>query len=547
MASRVEPLSRLPQLRRSHRFGSANGVPLSVIGEDRFRNCLIGRDAYQPDEAVLAAERATLNARAKTSAGRRTEKDKHVKNGKQDKKDRKRDKEATVGMAGDRTAPEIVAALEAPRASPKDDVRIGILTPTHRRPDRIRALAMQMALQEKTPDVLCIHQNGDPKSYEWAVADLPLPFAVNWIHTPEKIAQDEWYSRPLKALLDDGCTHFFWCDDDDIYRSDHVARSMTMLTDTDEPYDFVVNGYSGMVFLKKDSYHYDPCVRFEAHAAGGMSSSMAFNRAFAADLLQDLRDNRGKLHYADQVVKLVTMPKFRCKLDEEPSPSTIYVCHPGADSSAHWLGDTTHNALDELGLKYQTDKASSYHDYLVHYDELLAPLRSQPFDMLEIGVASGASIRMWHDYFPAARIVGVDVEPFAFEPAELPRFTFLRGSQADPVFLHQLVQQFDFRLVVDDGSHYWAHQIFTFQAVFPLLAPGSVYVCEDIQTSFGGHVAQYQAGARESAAAYFLRLAQFVAAAEEDPVRDNDDALLHAIVTKIKDVMFFRHCVIVRC
>src|SRR5215207_9797134 len=68
-------------------------------------------------------------------------------------------------------------------------------------------------------------------------------------------------------------------------------------------------------------------------------------------------------------------------------------------------------SLDSLGLKYQTDKASSFHNYLVHYDELLESMRQEHIDILEIGVYAGSSIRMWHEYFPAARIVGVDVNP----------------------------------------------------------------------------------------------------------------------------------------
>jgi hypothetical protein len=219
------------------------------------------------------------------------------------------------------------------------EVRIGVLTPTHDRPDLVRALAMQMALQERKPDVLCVHQNGDPESYEWAIADLPLPFEAIWIHTRERLPQDEWYSRPLGVLLANGCTHFFWCDDDDIYRSDHLARSMIMLTDEEDPCDFVVRGYSGVLFKKKAGYEYEPCTRFSAHAASGMSSSMAFNRPFAEALFQDLINNRGEHHYADTVLDRQTLPKFRCKLDERQTPSTIYVCHPGADSSSVWLGE----------------------------------------------------------------------------------------------------------------------------------------------------------------------------------------------------------------
>jgi hypothetical protein len=233
----------------------------------------------------------------------------------------------------------VLARPEEPGAVQMPEVRIGVFTPTHNRPDLIRALVLQMAMQVKKPDILCIHQNGDPESYQWVITDLALPFKVIWIHTPSRIPQDEWYGRPLEVLLDQGCTHFFWCDHDDIYRTHHIARSMIMLTDKDNPYDFVVNGYCGFLATKRAGYEYRTCMRFHAHAAGGMSSSMAFNRAFAEELLQDLIQNQGTLMYADQVVKLVTMPKFRCKLDEGPTPSTIYVCHSGSYSSAGWLGE----------------------------------------------------------------------------------------------------------------------------------------------------------------------------------------------------------------
>jgi hypothetical protein len=242
-----------------------------------------------------------------------------------------------VSVPAEREATVTEEVSEGSGAALRPEVRIGIFTPTHDRPDRIRALAMQMAMQVKKPDVLCIHQNGDPQSYQWAIADLPLPFTVMWIHTPESIPEDQWYSRPLGVLLEHDCTHYFWCDDDDIYRSDHLYRAMSMLTDQDDPCDFVVNGYSDMLFMKKAGYEYRPCQRV-GHAVGGMASSMAFNRAFAEELFRDLIHNKGKRRFADQVVNQVTMPKFRYKIDERQTPSTIYVCHPGANTASFWLG-----------------------------------------------------------------------------------------------------------------------------------------------------------------------------------------------------------------
>jgi hypothetical protein len=341
----------LPWLRWGHRFGRAKGVPYRVSVEDKFRNYLIGFDElglditpvlehfaeYLGEETVIALAEETLLNDAEPARDKRMAK--RIGKGKKGKKDKKGGKGGAGKYVADATTPVTLARPEVPRSDPVPAVRIGVLTPTHNRPDRLRALVLQMALQLRKPDILCIHQNGDPESYEWAIADLPLPFPVTWIHTPGCVLQDEWYSRPLKALLDDGCTHFFWCDDDDAYRSDHIARAMTVLSDGADPCDFVVNAYSDMLFMKKAGYDYRRGVRFSAHAPGGMSSSMAFNRFFAEALFEDLECNRGKLHFADQVVARVTMPRFRCKLDDRATPSTIYVCHPGADSSKHWLGE----------------------------------------------------------------------------------------------------------------------------------------------------------------------------------------------------------------
>ncbi len=176
--------------------------------------------------------------------------------------------------------------------------------------------------------------------------------------------------------------------------------------------------------------------------------------------------------------------------------------------------------------------------------KLLAPIRDEAFDMLEIGVWAGASIRMWHEYFPAARIVGVDSLPVTLD-GELPRFHFAQGNQADLAFLHRLVRQYTFRLIVDDGSHLWGHQIFTFQTLFPWLAHGGIYICEDIQTSFGAYAEQFAGGAAESAAAYFLRLTEAFVAGEARLTEASADPLFASLLRKIRSVRFIRHCVII--
>jgi hypothetical protein len=203
--------------------------------------------------------------------------------------------------------------------------------------------------------------------------------------------------------------------------------------------------------------------------------------------------------------------------------------------------------LDEIGLQFGTDQSSKGHDYLHLFEEVFAPWRDREFDLLEIGLARGASIRTWHSWFTRARIVGADVRQVDLEDAaEMPRYIFRQGSQTDPVFLDTLLQEFDFRIVIDDASHLWGHQIFGFETIFPRLRPGGLYICEDLHTSSGGLAERYHGGAPESAADYFMRIARAVAGGKAAwPARDADPRL-HHIVSTIRTITVFKHCVIVR-
>ena len=213
--------------------------------------------------------------------------------------------------------------------------KIGIISPTYNRPDFIRLLALQLENQNIRPDFVAFYQNGTPDSYEWAIKDIKHHYKYVWLHEKEKINQEEWYATPLEFLIKENCTHFFWCDHDDIYEASHIKKGMEKLND----YDYSVNKRSNLLLLK-NTYEYFPNQNFTAHDPGGMSSSMCFNRAFAEELVKDLRNNAkltdGKLCFADQVVKRVTMPKFNCLVNEEDA-TTTYVCHPKTVSSSHWL------------------------------------------------------------------------------------------------------------------------------------------------------------------------------------------------------------------
>lgn len=232
------------------------------------------------------------------------------------------------------TLTRFAADVEALRSGREagEAVRVGAILPTYNRPDLVRACVLQLAAQSRPPDIICIHQNGRPESYHWAVQDLEVSPQLAWLHTAQVIPQHHWYAVPLRFLLDAGCTHFFWTDHDDIYLRNHVEAGLAELGD----YDFSVSPNCGLLYTKPGDYRYEPEMNFTAHAPGGMSSTMCFNRKFAAQLLTDLEADQSH-HYTDNVVAHVTMPKFRCLVSDRKT--AIYHSHEGSLTSRHWLED----------------------------------------------------------------------------------------------------------------------------------------------------------------------------------------------------------------
>jgi hypothetical protein len=153
--------------------------------------------------------------------------------------------------------------------------------------------------------------------------------------------------------------------------------------------------------------------------------------------------------------------------------------------------------LDQLFLREGADKSSAGHGYAKTYEELFNPIREQISCLLEIGIYQGASIRAWLDYFPRARIIGIDSEPqYVSGPS---RYWWFKGRQEDQTFLQATLYKIpNPNIVIDDGSHIPAHQIIAFKHIWPALTAGGYYVIEDIQCWFDRDQDPiYRDGARE--------------------------------------------------
>ncbi len=172
--------------------------------------------------------------------------------------------------------------------------------------------------------------------------------------------------------------------------------------------------------------------------------------------------------------------------------------------------------LDQLARKHGSDKGSqpvaglSGKGYTAIYSQFFEPLRQRDLVALEIGVYRGASLGMWEDYFPNARIFGVDVDP-ACTRYESDRTSVVIGDQADTGFLQRLVDAVaaPLDIVIDDGGHHMHQQQTSLEFLFPHLARGGLYCIEDLHTSYRR---RYGGGFRRRAATveYLKELADYL-------------------------------------
>jgi hypothetical protein len=140
--------------------------------------------------------------------------------------------------------------------------------------------------------------------------------------------------------------------------------------------------------------------------------------------------------------------------------------------------------LNNLAIKHGTDKGPYDHMYTSKYELYLDQYRDENFNLLEIGVCDGSSVKMWKEYFPKANITALDIDPRCKEFEE-DRINIHIGDQTDVSFLNEVVNKHNhFEIILDDGGHSWKQQIVSFETLFPQLTPGGLYFIEDMHTSY---------------------------------------------------------------
>ena len=158
--------------------------------------------------------------------------------------------------------------------------------------------------------------------------------------------------------------------------------------------------------------------------------------------------------------------------------------------------DSTNTATDlcRLAAKYSSDKSPFTTDspcsghrkgYTAFYETLLAPLRHKAIDLCEIGIEQGGSLMTFSEYFPYARLFGMELLDHKIDHCmslNIPRATVLKTDVSDITRLNSAFvntgKMFD--VIIDDSTHEKEHQINIIEVASKYLKPGGILIIEDL-------------------------------------------------------------------
>ena len=140
--------------------------------------------------------------------------------------------------------------------------------------------------------------------------------------------------------------------------------------------------------------------------------------------------------------------------------------------------------VDGIGLSDKGDRYPVHkHFYIDVYDNLLSQFKDEPIQLMELGIASGASLLMWSQYFTKGSITGLDiVDPPRIDYLKtLPNVNIIKGDaytiENSSGIISQLPKQ---DIFIEDGAHDIDNQIKALTQYHSIVKPGGFYICEDM-------------------------------------------------------------------
>ena len=141
-------------------------------------------------------------------------------------------------------------------------------------------------------------------------------------------------------------------------------------------------------------------------------------------------------------------------------------------------------SLHDLAVKHNAKKDAPC---LELYADAFETIRGHQLNILEMGVQGGGSLKMWSEFFPNSRVVGIDFNDVS-TTAQAERVQFFQGRQEDRGFLQSVcelsgIDKFD--IIIDDASHFALYTKMSYDILFDdHLKRGGFYIIEDWGTGF---------------------------------------------------------------
>ncbi len=146
--------------------------------------------------------------------------------------------------------------------------------------------------------------------------------------------------------------------------------------------------------------------------------------------------------------------------------------------------------LNEVFIHFATNKGSHFflkntkhfgHGYDVFYEKFFKDNRTKSLNIMEFGIHHGDSLAALSSYFPNAKIVGVDRNPFTtnYKSKKIRTLHCDVSSEKNLENLSNYLNK-DFDYIIDDASHDPIHQKLTFFSIFKNLKSGGIFVIEEL-------------------------------------------------------------------
>ena len=144
-------------------------------------------------------------------------------------------------------------------------------------------------------------------------------------------------------------------------------------------------------------------------------------------------------------------------------------------------------SLEEIADNSRTDKNTT-HSYLPLYQQLLMGKKETAKNVLEVGICTGGSIKLWSDYFTNANVYGLDIMNInkvwesIKDTEKIILHTSIDAYNHDFFVTNFLNKNIKCDFMLDDGPHTLESMIKFIQLYSQIMTDDGILIIEDVES-----------------------------------------------------------------